>query len=1251
MSPVLFDIDASDIAALDDTQLRELIRRLCAAELRRHGLPLSALTFGGDQDAPDGGIDGRVTLPDDSPALDFIPRPKTGFQAKRTNITAGKVANAMRLKGKLYPSILALGEAGGAYVIVSGKASATDRDLTERIDAMKAAMGDAKAPVLDFYDGPRIAGWVNDHPGVALWVRQVLGQPLSFWKPWGNWSNPAAGTLEEFIKDDKALITDSRHTDHPLDAETGMARLREILRKPKGIVRLIGLSGTGKTRLAQALFELDIGGDPLPEDWAVYTDLGDSPKPTPQEVIPRLAALGRPVVLVIDNCPPATHKSLADQVRGAGGRISLLTIEYDVSDGDAEGMEVFRLDTASPEVIERLLAARHPLLSQLDRRRITELAGNNSRLALAVADAAPKGSLSSLTDSDLFKRLFWQRDQPDQNSPMQRAAEICSLVYSFEVEKRNEENAELPILAGLARMDVEDLYRHVATLLRRQLAQKRDVWRAVLPHVLANRLAGWALENTNLKLVVPALINHPRLRTSFARRLSFLHKSGEAKSIVTGWLAPGSWLGDIAKLDGQGWTHLRLIAPVAPEEALRRIEAALDSPDSSNLLSDRALYRHAAIRLLAALAYEAELFERAAFAIAQFVPFDGENGNHDSARNTLKRLFQVFYSGTRADMDLRLALLDRLVALGMDEAAHHALGGMLKAWNFSTATSMDFGGRSRSYGWEPGTEENLRRWWMAALNRAEALAHSGGPAWARPLLVQHFRELWCQGKGIPEHLTDLFLRLSAEAYWPEAWASVRLLLRDRDESEAEDPALNALEAALAPKNLEQRITAYALTDQHGAIDIADSEEDDQPMSAYLRVERMVEDLGAELVAQPELLAQMLPRICSTARGRTFSLGRGLVRGTNDQESLWQLLLGGLLSLAPTSRNYVVLGGFLKAAAEMDSSFGIRCLDHAQKTPALCPMLPYLQGMVAMDQAGVERLIEAARSATALPHLFHYLRLGNDDCTASEEAVLTLIEAVAHLPDHGPRVAVSMLTEVITAKKAALSKTLLGYCGDFLRHHPLDTLTDYHSDYQVGKIVKVCLEAEGGLDVAKVLAPQIAAALAEFRNTDMTYREILASLQNSHPHVLLDSLLVAVDRWGNPLRRILDFNDASSLSRMPKDIVLSWADLAPVERYPLVGRLFNLFAGDGTPNPIMLHLIENAPDRPPVLDAMSVNLGPSGGSVEGLIALYDSRAQGMKALFNHPHEDVRQWARTMAQELQASADMRRRTLHQRNERFE
>ena len=68
-------------------------------------------------------------------------------------------------------------------------------------------------------------------------------------------------------------------------------------------------------------------------------------------------------------------------------------------------------------------------------------------------------------------------------------AEVCSLVYSFEGMDTDSEKSELKILAELADKKCSELYRDVSELRERDLVQSRDVWRAVLPHAIANRLA------------------------------------------------------------------------------------------------------------------------------------------------------------------------------------------------------------------------------------------------------------------------------------------------------------------------------------------------------------------------------------------------------------------------------------------------------------------------------------------------------------------------------------------------------------------------------------------------------------------------------------------------------------------------------------------------------------------------------------------------------------------------------------------
>jgi hypothetical protein len=76
----MFEVPADDIALLGDEDLRALVGRLCESELRERGISPACVTWGGDQNAGDGGVDVRDSLPPQVEAAGFIPRPETGFQ-------------------------------------------------------------------------------------------------------------------------------------------------------------------------------------------------------------------------------------------------------------------------------------------------------------------------------------------------------------------------------------------------------------------------------------------------------------------------------------------------------------------------------------------------------------------------------------------------------------------------------------------------------------------------------------------------------------------------------------------------------------------------------------------------------------------------------------------------------------------------------------------------------------------------------------------------------------------------------------------------------------------------------------------------------------------------------------------------------------------------------------------------------------------------------------------------------------------
>ncbi|GAQ29085.1 hypothetical protein K6V18_20080 [Ralstonia insidiosa] len=214
----MFDITPDDIAQLNDTDLRELVGRLCEAELASRGLSAVAVTWGGNQTAADGGLDVRVALGPDVSIDGFVPRASTGFQVKASDMPRAKILSEMRPSGTIRPAIQELADEAGAYVMISSDGSTADSALRSRQDALRTALDDvASADKLhtDFYDRTRVASWVRQHPGLITWVKERVGRSVVGWRPYGPWSGAADSVDAEYLFDDKLRLHLGGHRDVP----------------------------------------------------------------------------------------------------------------------------------------------------------------------------------------------------------------------------------------------------------------------------------------------------------------------------------------------------------------------------------------------------------------------------------------------------------------------------------------------------------------------------------------------------------------------------------------------------------------------------------------------------------------------------------------------------------------------------------------------------------------------------------------------------------------------------------------------------------------------------------------------------------------------------------------------------------------------------------------------------------------------------------------------------------------------------
>jgi hypothetical protein len=1181
-----------------------------------------------------------------------------------------EITKEMRPKGVIRPVFRELADKHGSYVIVSASGSTSDSALARRKAAMRDALdGEPYADKLhtDFYDRTRLATWVRTYPGLVAWVRTRIGRVIDGWQSYEAWSAPSAAAVE-YLLDDSVRVFDSRELRQdglsPLD---GISRIRSALSRTGTVSRLIGLSGVGKTRLLEALFDKNVGSEALDQSIALYCDIANEPDPSPRDMLRYLIQTEQRVILLVDNCPPDAHRGLAALASAAESRVSLLTVEYDVRDDEPEATQVFRLEPASRDLIERLIEKRAPHVSDVDRRRIAEFSEGNARVALALSNTVRRGeTLGVLTDENLFDRLFHQRGQTDR--ALLRAAEACSLVYSFDGETIQGDTAELPLLASLAGQSVEDLYRNVSELQRRDLVQRRARWRAVLPHALANKLAKHALKNALPGSVASVFVDKApsRLLVSFSRRLGYLHDSVEAKGIVSEWLSDGGLLSDLESLSDPQPRILTNVAPVDPEAVLGALEASVARGEPSIARSTR-FERSRFIRLAHSLAYEPELFPRAAMLLAAFVIAEKPDERMDSARSAFEELFHLYLSGTRALLPARLAIAQQLAM--SDVNAIRALGmsafeALLKADHFTSSHEFSFGARPRDYGWHPKFRREVKDWYKQVLGAVLQLYDSHTlrePL--RELVGKAFKELW-RASGAWDELEALCQKFASDDAWGRGWIAIRSTMRIDGMPKDLEARLKKLERLLRPKDLLQTTRTYLMATQWSDLDDADETEgsEDSVVSRYERANERAIELGKEIAAHADLLDELLPDATSKAAQRAWLVCKGLALGTADASLLWQKLVLEFATHEPSDRNAEALSGFICGAYQRDKTLADQLLDAAVEHPILGAHYPHLQIYGELDAAGLARVRRSLRAGKAEAWVYTNLSGGRVTDGLASEDLASLVLEIAAMKD-GYTVAVDLLgMRLFSARQADgppfdaplidVGRTLLARC-------TFDEV-GLRSSHHLSDLAARCLSGVDGAEPARELCRQIVRALDDYRSSAHSYEELVATMFSVQPKVALDELLVAPEgRSERTLMRRFAYSRREPTAQAPRESVIEWANENAEERCPKLAGAIPVFKrqkDDDEESPVLgwtelaLELLELAPNRRKFLDVVATRFMPNGWS-GSLASILEERRALPRALVSHSDPAVVQWAHEQDKELADWAARERERERGRDESFE
>lgn len=1247
----IFNIDKSLIKSLNDEQARELVARLCKAELRGLGLPESAVTWGGDQRAKDGGVDVRVLLAPGIIGLDFVKNRSVAFQVKAENFPPSKISKEVAPKGKARPVYQDLKNETGLYVIVSSRDDCSHEAIKLRIGAMDntlAGLGFGGAFSTNFYCARVLADWSEKHPAVATWIRSVLGRPISGWRPYGAWAYKEHDPTSQYLVDDKARVSLPKITE-PVAIGEALNVLRSDLQKP-GAFRIVGLSGVGKTRFVQAIFDHRVvtTNPALNPENVIYCDLSaDSVEPRPSLMIEALAEKGADTVVVVDNCSPAEHVRLAAAVAVSSKKLKLLTIEYDVRDDDLEDTAVYRLEGASKDTIVKLLKRNHPILSRNDAERIAEYSDGNARVAFALAATAEKrGEFASLNNSDLFGRLFHQRRAEEDG--LMRSAEIASLLYSFNWEDQ-EPGSELDVLAGLAECTVTAFRRHMVELEKRGLLQKRGRWRAVLPHAIANRLAENALASLDGAFIADKLFSSAEERTarSFSRRLSYLHHSKHAVKIAEKiFLTDGSLANVTAfeDFDRQVFTNL---APILPDTALQMIERGILDPAFRSIDNG---HRGEFIKIVKEIAYDSERFQRCCDVLLSFWLAEPEDYKHDTASEALKSLFFIVFSHTLAPADVRIEFVRGLFTAADEQKVKYGLlllRSALKTSQFSHFQSNgDFGARHRSNGWSPSSLTEQNNWFYAWLKlmMATAVSSPGAPFPVFHLFADALRGLWTVG-GLEDRLVEISHEFSKSAPWVDGWLAVKRLLRfDAAQLGAESlEKLNSLEIDLRPRDLPSEIRAKVFA--RGAfVDSLDADADaalakdaSAAVSVYEAARLKAYEFGIYAARDPAVLDELFKDFLGRNQSdKAFAFGRGVGSNLVDAVGFLERVRGHIASTNKSDLSLIGIRGFIHEWSQAEPNAVDTFLEKAVSDEVWSPWFVELQMQAGTDDRAFNRLMQAAQSQSTPAWQFYYMAGGKAVEAFSPKQLIELSGMIGNRSSEGLAVAFDILGMVVHCapeKGEKYNNSFRRLLLQYLINVDWDALSSGggRTDYDAEVLLRYVLNCDDTFapDAVVMLKSIINSKRDDYGYYSGELNKILAPFFEFFPVDTLD-VAFALDDEGH--RSIADHlsdewnsdRNGSALEKVPAEVLIDWCSVSPLDRFDFAAGCCKIFeggSGDDEPkciSKVAVSLAAAAPNKRAVVEKFTTRMKPMSWS-GSRAAILESRLPLLMSL--NPGDDA------------------------------
>jgi hypothetical protein len=1233
---ITFEINKEEIERLDSLQLTNLIKKILRVEVSKLKLKQSEVVVSLDINDPDAGLDAYIgcEVPKDHP---WLPPGKSGWQFKAVReLPASKVQEEILNKDRtdLKPRIKKLLEQGETYVLVVGKKDYNQNKLEEKEEELRrifATKGypESKAKV---YSAGQIADWASSLPSVVAF----LSSGRANFKDIVEWRERTRVITEprEFVSDGKR--------------DNIMKSIREsIFSGYKGkratIIRLVGFSGVGKTRL---IYET-LNTNEL-KDLVLYTE---SPEKLPTSVFNEIAMNESiTAIFVIDECPHEKYVQLANEAEGIGGRITLVTLDYDVDRPRDRSDIHFILQPLENDATDKLIRLMAPGLPDMARKKIVDFSEGYPKIAMWLSenlsshpDILSPSTLSRIGISDLFERIIAGRY--GEASIISKVKAVLTMIALF---RRLGWDDEVVIqgrkLCELFKIDWMEARQIVKEQVDRGLVIKRGRYRYITPLPLAIYLSSswWeAMDESHWLELIKEL---PDLETkvAFLDRLKDLPYSEQAQKAVKNILSEFSY----ELLDSPNGSEIFLgLTKADHSSAMETLDRILGDLSREKLLEFKAGRRNA-VWALEKIAWWQDTFHRAARLLLKLADAENETWSNN-ATGTFTQLFQTFLGGTAVPAWDRHSVLEEALNSGSQSLQKIVLKALDASFNlqhaFRISSAEEQGTIILPPEWNPRTREDLEKSVSSALrilDKALNLPDSEFRLETARVFLLKVRILLAYGfkDEVMERLRSINTRFpELEKEVIKTVESVIYYDSKRLPIEVINAVRNFREELIGDEfeGLMKRYVKSALLEDH----LEENRE---------IVEKVVRKLVDESIKSPEKLNNELKWLVTNEAENGYTFGQ--ILGESDKEYYW---LDKILQALKESANPSVLflGGYLSSVKSKNEDLWEKTLYKCYNDQVLKRFTLEIIWKSGPNDRAVKLIIQMLKNQEIEPQTIKLFTYGAWFSKVSEKSFVEFLEEYYKIENgkYAPAI-LGIIEQYVTTHLNIIGETkniLLAYLtGAEIFASEQDDMTVYYWDNLSDKLVNRFNDViPDFLDlVLKTLGKEY-----DFRVEPYFRKKLEYFLKNDVETTWkqIGNGLLAYDLRAWRLAHLLkgdylDFkNEKNSLLRfIPEAQLWKWTEENPDRAPYILARMIPLHESEPLLHPLARKLLMKYPSDENVASELSANWHTEGWSGSASLH-YEEKLKIAEEWAKDPEIPVAEWANKETEYIKKQIENARR----------